>query len=139
MKELKKSKKYTDASEGLKTTILADGAKGFFARGKVIAKLADKGKRIPKKRIINFNTPEEMLSVLTKERRKLMSILRKGALSITELTKITKRDRAAIAKDVKLLKHYGLVTVSKEINPSHGQHNIVHAISKYPIHLQATI
>lgn len=71
MKKPKNAKKYKAAGEGLKTTILADGAEGFFARGKIIAKLADQGKPIPKKRIINFDSTEKMLAVLTKERRRL--------------------------------------------------------------------
>ena len=65
-----------------------------------------------------------------------MSILREGALSITELTLKTKRDRATVSKDVKLPAYYGLVTVSEETNPGHGHHNVVHAISKYLIHLK---
>ena len=129
MKKPKNAKKCSISNKGLKTIISADSVEGFFARGKVIAKLADQGKAIPKKRIINFDTPEEMLSVLTKERRRLMLILREGDASISDITRLTHRDRAAIAKDVKLLEHYGLVTVSEEINPGHGHHKIVHAIS----------
>jgi predicted transcriptional regulator len=138
MKNLKKSER-PKGSEESNTTISADGAEGFFKRGRTIAKLADKGMPIPKKRIINFNTPEEMLAVLTKERRRLMLTLRKSDASISDLTRLTHRDRAAVAKDVKLLEHYGLVTVSEEINPGHGHHKIVRAISKYPIHLKATL
>ena len=139
MKKPKSSKKFTAVGKGLKTIISADGADGFFARGKIIAKLADQGKRIPKKRIINFDSPEEMLSVLTKERRRLMVALREGPVSISEITQLTHRDRAAVAKDIKLLEHYGLVTVSEEINPGHGHHKIIRAISNNPIHLEATI
>ncbi|HLB58448.1 MAG TPA: MarR family transcriptional regulator [Gammaproteobacteria bacterium] len=139
MKKSKNAKRYKTAGVGLKTTISADGVKGFFARGKIIAKLVDRGKAIPRKRIINFDTPEEMLSVLTKERRKLMLLLRKGAFSISQITRLTHRDRSVITKDVKLLEYYGLVTVSEEVNPGHGHHKIVHAISKYPISLEATI
>lgn len=139
MQKQKKSKKYKITGKELKTTISSDGAAGFFARGKVIAKLADQGKAIPKKRIINFDTPEEMLSVLTKERRRLMLLLRKDAISISQISKSTQRDRSSVTKDVKLLERFGLVTISEEINPGHGHHKIVHAISKYPIHLEATI
>lgn len=53
----------------LKVSITADGKKGFFVRGKEIARLADQGKPIPEKLIINFDTPKEMLAVLTKTRR----------------------------------------------------------------------
>ena len=127
------------AKNRLKTTVSADGAEGFFARGKAIAKLADQGKPIPRKRIINFDSPEEMLSVLTKERRRLMTILRQGAASISDITHLTHRDRAAVAKDIKLLEHYGLVKVSEEINPGHGHHKIIRIVSQRPIHLEATI
>src|SRR3990167_2007499 len=105
MKKSKNAKRYKTAGVGLKTTISADGVKGFFARGKIIAKLVDRGKAIPRKRIINFDTPEEMLSVLTKERRKLMLLLRKGAFSISQITRLTHRDRSVITKDVKLLEY----------------------------------
>ena len=112
---------------------------GFFERGKLIGKLADEGKPIPKKRIINFDSPEEMISILTKARRGLIRLLRKGDASITDIAHVTQRDRAAVAKDIKLLEGYGLVTVSEEINPGHGHRKLVHAISSQPIHLEATI
>lgn len=139
MKKQKCIKKHITSTKVAKVIVASDGAKGFFARGRVIAKLADQGKSVPKKRIINFDSAEEMLAVLTKGRRQLMMALRGGAESISELCQLTHRDRAVIAKDIKLLEHYGLVTISKEINPGHGHHKIIHAISQQPIHLAATI
>ena len=58
----------------LKVMIVTDGARGFFARGREIAKLADTGKPIPSRRIINFDSPEEMLAILTKGRLNAASI-----------------------------------------------------------------
>jgi predicted transcriptional regulator len=122
-----------------KVTITTDGERGFFERGKEIAKLADAGKFIPASRIINFDSPEEMLAILTKVRRNLMALLRERDASITDIANLLRRDRAAVAKDIKLLEHYGLVTISDEINPGHRHRKIVHAISKQPILLAATI
>ncbi len=139
MRKLASTKKHTATRKALKVIIAADGEQGFFARGKEIAKLADEGKPIPYKRVINFNSPEEMLAILTKARRGLMVLLRKGDASITEIATLINRDRAAVAKDIKLLEQYGLVTVSKEINSGHGYRKLVHAISKQPIKLETSI
>lgn len=133
-----KNKKRTKA-KSLQVVFATDGMKGFFERGKVLAKLADAGKPIPRKHIINFESAEELLAILTKARRELMALLRKGDASVTEITHTLHRDRAAVAKDIKLLEQYGLVKVNKETNPGHGHHTIVHAISKRPIQLTAVI
>lgn len=125
--------------KALKIIITADGKEGFFSRGKEIAKLADQGKSIPEKRIINFDTAEEMLAILTKSRRNLMKLIREKNASITDIAHLMHRDRAAVAKDIKLLEQYGLVKVNEEINPGHGHRKVVHAISKRPIQLEAAI
>lgn len=135
---LKRKTKFP-SSKKVKVTIATDGTRGFFKRGKEIAKLADAGMPIPSRRIINFDSPEEMLSILTKVRRKLMALLREGDASITDIAHLMHRDRAAVAKDIKLLENYGLVTISEKINPGHGHRKIVHAISKQPIQLEAFI
>lgn len=132
------TKKHRNKKEP-KVIITTDGARGFFERGKEIAKLIDTGKSILPRHIISFNSPEEMLAILTKTRRHLMTLLRKGDVSITDIANLMQRDRAAVAKDIKVLEHYGLVTISNEVNPGHGQRKIVHAISKQPIVLEATI
>lgn len=139
MRKLTNTKKRPATHKRLKVIIAADGKEGFFARGKQIAKLADEGKPIPSKHIINFNSPEEMLAILTKTRRGLMALLRKRDAYITEIANLINRDRAAVAKDIKLLEYYGLVIVSKEINSGHGHRKLVRAISKHPIQLEATI
>jgi hypothetical protein len=48
------TKKHTSTNKALKVTITTDGERGFFARGREIAKLADEGKPIPRRRIINL-------------------------------------------------------------------------------------
>jgi hypothetical protein len=53
-----KNKKHTPKRK-LQIVLAADGIKGFFKRGKAIAKLADAGKPIPHKYIINFDSSEE--------------------------------------------------------------------------------
>jgi predicted transcriptional regulator len=132
----KKSPRTTDK---LKVIISTDGIEGFFKRGKAIAKLADEGKPIPPKLIINFDSPEEMMAILTKARRRLIVLLRKGDASITDIANVMHRDRAAVTKDIKLLEQYGLVNISDEINPGHGHRKLVHAVSKHPIQLHASI
>lgn len=132
-------KKSTSHSQNLKVIITTDGEKGFFTRGKKIAKLVDKRKSIPRRHIINFDDAEEMLTIFTKARRSLMAFLRERDASITDIVQLTHRNRAAVTRDIKLLERYGLVTVSEEINPGHGHRKVVHAISKQPIHLETTI
>ena len=124
----------------MKVVVTTDGKEGFFARGKEIAKLADEGKPIPSRHIVNFDSPEEMLAILTKARRNLMVVLRKeGDASITDIVHLLHRDRAAVARDIKLLEQYGLLTITEETNPGHGNRKVVHAISKQPIQLETTI
>jgi predicted transcriptional regulator len=132
-------RKPTKASKKLKVVIATDGERGFFERGKMVAKLADEGKSVPAKRVINFDNPEEMLAILTRARRNLMVLLRKGNASINDIARLLHRDKAVVAKDVQLLEHYGLVTVKEEINSGHRHRIIVHAITRQPIYLEATI
>lgn len=119
--------------------ISADGTRGFFQRGKAIAKLSDQKKSISRKTIIHFDSAKEMLAILTKPRRQVMQIIRECPASITNISVLTHRNRAAVAKDIKLLEHYGLVKITQEVNPGHGMHKIVRPISKLPIHLEAFI
>ncbi len=132
-------KKNSAIGKRLKVIIATDGESGFFERGKEIAKLVDVRKPIPHRCIINFDSPEEMIAILTKVRRNLMVLLRERDASITDIAHLMHRDRAAVAKDVKLLAHYGLVTISEDVNPGHGHRKIVHAISKQPILLETMI
>jgi predicted transcriptional regulator len=136
----KTSQKKSPLTENkFKVIISTDGKEGFFKRGKAIAKLADEGKPISHKLIINFDSAEEMIAILTKARRRLIMLLRKGDASITDIANAMHRDRAAVTKDIKLLEQYGLVNISDEINPGHGHRKLVHAVSKQPIQLQASI
>ena len=93
--------------------ITTDGEEGFFRRGKEIAKLADRGEPIPPRHIINFESVEDMLAVLTKARRGLMAVLREKDAPIAEIVHLLRRDRSAVVKDIKLLEQYGLVTIRK--------------------------
>jgi predicted transcriptional regulator len=119
--------------------ITTDGKEGFFSRGKEIAKLADRGETIPSLHIVNFESVEEMLAVLTKARRGLMALLREADASIPEIVRLLNRDRSAVVKDIKLLEQYGLVTIRKEVNPGHGYRKVIHSVSKRPIKLQTII
>jgi hypothetical protein len=40
----------------------------FFRRGKVLAKLADSAKQLPKERILSFEEPSELLALLSARR-----------------------------------------------------------------------
>lgn len=132
-------RKQKPKKKNVKTIITTDGMRGFFKRGKAIAKLADQGKPIPHVRIINFDNPEDMLAILTKARRHLMMVIREGASSIPKIVQLTHRDRAAIVKDIKLLEKYGLITISKETNPGHGLRKIIRPVSNRPIQLKTII
>ena len=102
----------------------------FFERGREIAKLADAGKPIPSRKIINFGDVSEMLAFLTPARISLPETIREHPGSIKSIAEVVRRKHSAVARDIAALRTFGLVRVEREINPGHGVHNIVHAEAK---------
>lgn len=116
-------------------TVKTESVDDFFARGKRIAKMLDKGEKITPSRIISFEDPEDLIEFLTKTKQALLAALRKKPDSITGLAHTLHRSRAAIDKDVKQLEAIGILVSEYVINPGHGRCRIIKPIDNNPIKL----
>ena len=117
-------------------TVKTESREDFFARGKHIAKLLDKGELIAPKRIISFEDPKDLIKFLTTAKLALLAAIRKAPDSITRLAHKLHRSRSAIDKDVQLLESVGIVESEYVSNPGHGRCRIIKAIDSKPIKLQ---
>lgn len=99
--------------------------KEFFGRAKEAARLADEGRPLRGTLTLSFESRERMFSVLSAGRRKLMAQIMEKPMSVSELSRALRRDRATIAKDVTLLQKSGLVLVKRKPNSGHGVQTII--------------
>jgi predicted transcriptional regulator len=119
----------------ISVTVKTESREDFFARGKHIAKMLEKGEKISSSRIISFEDPEDLIEFLTKTKQALLAALRKKPDSISGLANKLHRSRAAIDKDVRQLESVGIVTSEYIVNPGHGRSRIVRAVDSNPIRL----
>ena len=119
-------------------TVTVGEEKLFFTRGKAIAVLADAGKPIPSECIISFGDPADLLRVLTPARIALISTLKSGSSSITEISNRLHRDRASVSKDVEKLHACGLLQVVQKVLPGHGRQKEV-SLTASRMQLQAML
>ena len=75
----------------------------FFERAHAIARKIDRGEEIVNSITLSFGDSDEMLSVLSKPRRKLLQHVMKEAKTINQLVEHLKRSRSVISRDVKKL------------------------------------
>lgn len=129
MKKLEKNKEIV-------FTVKTESKEDFFARGKKIAALLDKGEHITPRRIISFEDPNDLIKFLTKAKLALLAAIRKKPDSISRLAHKLHRSRAAIDKDVQLLESIGIVKSEYVINPGHGRCRIIKTIDSKPIKLE---
>lgn len=108
----------------------------FFARGKRLAKLADKGETLEQSRTISFEDTNDLVRFLTKMKLTLLAALRKQPDSISGLAKKLHRSRSSVDKDVKLLESVGIVQSEYQINPGHGRCRMIKAVDSRPIKLK---
>ena len=94
------------------------------------ARRFDKKEHVESERRIFFEHPEDMASFLTGRRLEVLRAAMKQPRSITELAIALKRNRPAISRDVRALSEVGLIQLNKQINPGHGQVQIVRASAK---------
>jgi predicted transcriptional regulator len=113
-----------------KTEILVEPAGSFFERGRRLARLADRNKRIPATRIVAFEDVGSLLSVLTEKRVSLFQEVRETPASITVLAKRLKRDRSAVTRDVQLLERLGVVQVTEKPLAGHGRQKWVAPVAR---------
>lgn len=71
----------------------------------------------------------EMLHFLSEKKMQLINVIRKHPDSITNIAKITKRNRAAVYRDIYEMERFGLVKTHEETNPGHGRHKIVELVA----------
>lgn len=112
-----------------KVVIRTDDVDGFFERAKGAARRADRGQAFDGKVTLSFEDPQRMFTVLSEERRRLMSEVMREPKTINELTSRLRRNRSAITKDVGLLEKLGLIVSSRQSNPGHGIQKLVQSVA----------
>lgn len=122
-----------------KIVIETADVESFFRRGRELAKLMDTGKPIPDMTVVSFGDPAEMLEAITPSRIELMRVVRERSDSISGLARRVKRDRSAVARDIKALASLGLVQTDEEVNPGHGRHKLVKPVGAGELKLEAVI
>jgi predicted transcriptional regulator len=115
----------------MKTTIHTDGFEGWAKRAKATAKKLDRGERVAASRTFTFESPLDMLKVLTAERMRLCIVAREKPYSVTALATALKRDPKSVRRDVSELQKYGVLRTREEINPGHGRLTIVEPVAKH--------
>ncbi len=114
----------------MKLTIRTDGFEGHKRRSLARARKLDRGERIEPERTITFESPLDMLEVLTVERVRLCEVARTQPFSISGLATALKRDPKSVRRDVLKLERVGVLRTREEINPGHGRVRIVEPVAK---------
>lgn len=102
---------------------------GFFDRARTAARKADQGGKFHGTVTLSFEDPQQMFTVLSEARRRLMVEVLHEPKSISELSSALHRNRSSITKDVSLLESMGLVVSQKQANPGHGVQRIVRSVA----------
>lgn len=111
-------------------TIHTDGFEASKKRALDRARKMDRGERIAPSFGITFESPMQMLEVLTAERVRLVEVARTRAYSVTALARQLKRDPKSVRRDVAKLEQFGVLRTREEINPGHGRVKIVEPVAK---------
>jgi predicted transcriptional regulator len=112
-----------------KVVVRTDDVAGFFVRAKDAARRADRGEAFEGKVTLSFEDPQQMFTVLSEARRRLMLEVMQEAKTINELSQRLHRNRSAITKDVGLLEKMGLIVSERQANPGHGIQKVVRSIA----------
>ena len=94
-------------------------------RARERAKKMDRGEHLTPERSLTFETIEDMMEILSRERIRLCVTAREEPRSVTALAEALGRNRRAVSRDVQRLAELGLLRLKKEMNPGHGQVTIV--------------
>jgi len=111
----------------MKTKVHTDGFEGWAKRAKARAKAMDEGRAFPPSRGITFESPAEMVRLLTPARLNLFDAVKKRTVSIKELAESLGRDASAVRRDVDALEKFGIVASRQVVNPGHGRARMVSA------------
>jgi predicted transcriptional regulator len=113
-----------------KIVIRTDDVAGFFSRAKEAARKADQGDAFEGRLTLSFEDPQQMFSVLSEARRRLMREVMQEPRTISQLSSLLHRNRSAITKDVGLLEKLGLLVSQRQANPAgHGIQKVVRAVA----------
>jgi predicted transcriptional regulator len=112
-----------------KVVVRTDDVASFFVRAKDAARRADRGEAFEGKVTLSFEDPQQMFTVLSEARRRLMLEVMHEARTINELSQRLQRNRSAITKDVGLLEKMGLIVSERQANPGHGIQKVVRSIA----------
>ena len=107
----------------IKTGELSD----FFSSARQTAKEIDQGKSVSRKNTL-WVAPKDLMLLLKPERTRLVQVLRKKKKVIfSELMQLMQRSPVSLNNDLKILSHYGLIKITREINPGHGVNKVIEA------------
>jgi predicted transcriptional regulator len=111
-------------------TIHTDGFEGFKRRSLDRARKITRGERIEPSVSFTFESPLQMLEVMTAQRLRVVEVARTKPYSVTALAKKLRRDPKSVRRDVAKLEKYGMVRTRFEINPGHGRVKIVEPVAE---------
>lgn len=117
----------------MKTKIHTDGLEGFKKRALEHARSMDSGLPFPPSRGITFESPAEMVRLLTPARLNLFAAVKKQTVSIGDLARTLGRDVSAVRRDVSALEKLGIVQSQHVVNPGHGRVRVVSAPARISI------
>lgn len=113
-----------------KAEIRVEPVSAFFERGRKVARLADRGDKIPPSRVISFEDMESLLHVLTQKRLLLLRQLKETPASISGLARKLKRDRSAVTRDIQVLERFGVLQVTEKPLPGHGRQKWIAPVAR---------
>lgn len=113
-----------------KAEIRVEPVRAFFERGRKVARLADRGDKIPPSRVISFEDMESLLHVLTEKRLLLLRQLKETPASISDLARRLKRDRSAVTRDIQVLERFGVLHVTEKPLPGHGRQKWIAPVAR---------
>ena len=73
----------------------------FFERSLNRARKLDRSRKLPKEMRLTFEHPADLLRVLTAQRLRVLSAIRKKPAPVSDLAVVLRRDRTAVKRDVK--------------------------------------
>lgn len=99
-----------------------DGLEGFKRRVLEHARALDRGELLPSQTTFSFESPKELIGLLTPRRIDLLQKLASdGDLPVNLLAKKLRRTRSAINRDLGILKRMGVVRTRSVPNAGHGR------------------
>ena len=110
-------------------TIRTGKVDDFFSRAREAALRADRGEMFEEKVTISFEDPQQMLTLLSGGRRRIMLEVMKRPQTVQELADVLKRSRATIVKEIRYLEEKGLLSRKKEQAEKNGSEVFVEAVA----------